>query len=402
LEDAIPFAQGGDPAPTNRAACLAKDPEERCQSAHDVRLQLEWIRDAGSQAGVPRVKGQRRITRERIAWATAMFLLLAIATMSAVHVFRKPSQDQQQIMFSVEPAPGFKPTADGMTALSPDGTQVAYSAVDDKHQFSLWVRSLNSLSSRQLEGSVGAGYDSVAWSTDSKAIIALLDGKLVRFSLAGGANEVLCDRFSALPLTMNREGTILTWTAPPTKIFSVSADDCTLRERSPSGGGSEVGYAYPHFLPDGNHFLFAAIHRDKHNEVLLGALNNPQVRVLIRNGSYPKYVGAGYIFFSRDGFLIGQKFDAMSEAISGEPFLVYPNQLSFYAAFGWAAFDASSNGFISAHEQHDPPKLLRWYDRSGHALKSLGEPEYMGLPRLDAQGPTFSFPFTTLEHTPAT
>jgi serine/threonine protein kinase len=51
--------------------CLAKEPDERWQTAHDVRLQLEWIRDAGSQAGVPRVKGQRRITRERIAWASA-------------------------------------------------------------------------------------------------------------------------------------------------------------------------------------------------------------------------------------------------------------------------------------------------------------------------------------------
>lgn len=41
--------------------CLAKDPDERWQTAHDVRLQLEWIRDAGSQAGVPRLKRQVRI-----------------------------------------------------------------------------------------------------------------------------------------------------------------------------------------------------------------------------------------------------------------------------------------------------------------------------------------------------
>ena len=367
--------------------CLCKDPEERWQTAHDVRLQLEGIRNAGSQAGVPRIKGQRRITRERIAWATAMLLLLAIAAISAVHVFRKSSQDQQQIIFSVDPPPGYKPTGDGMTALSPDGTKVAYDAVDDKQRISLWVRSLNSLSSSQVEGSeLGAAYDSVAWSTDSKAIVAMVHGKLVQFSLTGGASEVLCEHFSGLPLTMNRAGTILTWTAPPTNIFSVSAEDCTLRERSPAGGGAEVGYAYPHFLPDGNHFLFAAIHKDKHHEVMLGSLNDQKARVLIRNGSYPKYISAGYILFSRDGYLMAQKFDAKSEAVSGEPFLVYPNQLSFYAAFGWAAFDASSNGFISAHEQYDPPKLLRWYDRSGHALKPLGEPGYAGFPRLDAQG----------------
>src|SRR5262249_8061568 len=112
-------------------ACLAKDPEERCQTAHDVRLQLEWIRDAGSQAGVPRAKSQRRITWKRIAWASMMLLLLAIATISALHVFRRSSQDQQQIIFRVEPPPGYKPDRDGMTALSPDGTQAAYAAADD-------------------------------------------------------------------------------------------------------------------------------------------------------------------------------------------------------------------------------------------------------------------------------
>src|SRR5882724_200865 len=52
--------------------CLAKEPDERWQTAHDVRLQLEWIRDAGSQAGVPRVEGRRRrMTSERIAWTSA-------------------------------------------------------------------------------------------------------------------------------------------------------------------------------------------------------------------------------------------------------------------------------------------------------------------------------------------
>src|SRR5512143_2414810 len=33
--------------------CLAKDPERRIQSAHDLGLQIEWIRESGSQAGVP-------------------------------------------------------------------------------------------------------------------------------------------------------------------------------------------------------------------------------------------------------------------------------------------------------------------------------------------------------------
>ncbi len=136
--------------------CLAKDPDERWQTAHDVRLQLEWIRDAGSQAGVPRVIGQRRITRERIAWATAAFLLLAVAAMFVMRSVQ-PSSPPPKIMFTVDLPPGDKPSPDGTTALSPDGAQVAFAVVDAKGKNSLWVRALGSLSPQRLEGSESAG-----------------------------------------------------------------------------------------------------------------------------------------------------------------------------------------------------------------------------------------------------
>jgi Tol biopolymer transport system component len=229
-------------------------------------------------------------------------------------------------------------------------------------------------------------YYSFTWTPDGRAIVAAIDGKLVRLSTTGGANEVLCEGFHAYPITMNRDGTILAWTAPPTRITSVSPDDCTPRERSPSvTSGSDVRYAYPHFLPDGKHLLFAAIRKDKHHDVLLGALDDPKARVLIRNGSFPKYVSSGYILFSRDGYLMAQRFDAKAMTTSGEPFLVYPNQLRFYAAFGWAAFDASRNGAITAQEESSSPTLLRWYARSGQVLKTIGDAEYAASPRLDAQ-----------------
>ncbi len=38
--------------------CLAKDPDERFQNVHDVKLQLKWIAEGGSQTGVP-VPGRR-------------------------------------------------------------------------------------------------------------------------------------------------------------------------------------------------------------------------------------------------------------------------------------------------------------------------------------------------------
>src|ERR1700746_2937655 len=162
--------------------CLAKDPDERWQTAHDVRLQLEWIRDAGSQAGVPRVKGQRRRTRESIVWASAALLLLGIATMSVIRILQPSSQPQPRIMFAVELPPGYKMTV-GAMALSPNGSLIAYSVIDAKGKQSVWVRPLDSLSPQQLEGSESVqDIYAFTWTTDGKAVIAQVNGKLVRFS----------------------------------------------------------------------------------------------------------------------------------------------------------------------------------------------------------------------------
>lgn len=367
--------------------CLAKDPEERWQTAHDLRLQLQWIKDGASQESVPKAAGRRRRNRERIAWATAVALLLVFVAFTVVSRFFRPtSPPQRKLMFAVDLPPGYKLSEDGTSALSPDGASIAYAATDGKGKASLWVRSLDSLIPRRLEGSESDGdYYSFVWTPDGKAVVAAVNKKLMRLSAAGGANEVLCDKFEALPMTINRSGTILAWTAPPTKVFSVSPDDCTLRSLT-SAPTSGAGYAYPHFLPDGSHFLFAAVHKNNRHDILVGSLKDSATRMVVRNGSLPKYLDSGYILFSRDGFLMAQKFNAASQSTSGEPFLAYPNQLQFYAAFGWAAFDASRNGFISAKEQQEPSRRLRWYNRSGQVLQMLTEPELTEGLRLENDG----------------
>src|ERR1022692_943366 len=76
--------------------CVAKDPDARFQSAHDLKLQLEWILDAGSQAGVPVPLIASRKRRERIAWAAFVLLSILAVILFIGYIDRTPISDRMR------------------------------------------------------------------------------------------------------------------------------------------------------------------------------------------------------------------------------------------------------------------------------------------------------------------
>src|SRR5215472_10665637 len=83
--------------------CLAKDPEERWQTAHDVKLQLRGIAEAGSQAGAPAPVTLRRSTREYVAWVTASVAVVAALLLALAYSRRELPQPAQVVRASLLP-----------------------------------------------------------------------------------------------------------------------------------------------------------------------------------------------------------------------------------------------------------------------------------------------------------
>ena len=172
--------------------CLDKDPDRRWQSAHDVALQL----DALAQQG-PRAESQRR--RAWLPWASAAAALLIAAV--ALVANRRTDAAAARAAAGAAPATisfAIPPPPDGRfvvnveytsIAVSPDGTRVAYSAVDDKGQ-RLWVRSLAEVHARPLEGTENA--TSMFWSPDGRHLAFFADGRLKRLDLQGGPPVPIC------------------------------------------------------------------------------------------------------------------------------------------------------------------------------------------------------------------
>src|SRR5215467_14658231 len=136
--------------------CLTKDPDERWQTAHDVKLQLQWIAEGGSQAGVPAPIVARRKKRERIFAIVAALAVVAVLVLAGL-LWRSVPAEPRTIRAYIKPPAhaSFDFSGTGLFALSPDGTRLAFAAMTEEGKSMLWVRPLNLLEAQPLPGTEG-------------------------------------------------------------------------------------------------------------------------------------------------------------------------------------------------------------------------------------------------------
>jgi WD40 repeat protein len=136
----------------------------------------------------------------------------------------------------------------------------------------------------------------------------------------------------------------------------VTTLDTTRRENS---------HRWPHFLPDGRHFLFTARSDVRENTgIYVAALDSKERTWLVEAQSAAAYA-AGYLLFVREGTLLAQRFDATTLRLSGEPFALASNVAQDVAGAG-AFFSVSADGRVLVHLAAAEEKYeLAWVDRRG-------------------------------------
>src|SRR5262245_6463855 len=148
--------------------CLAKDPDDRWQTAHDVMLQLKWVAEGGSLAGVPAPVTARRKTYGRLGWISAAVFFAAALLLAILH-FREVPPERNAARFVVSP-PGQMTFGQGpaapTAALSPDGRYLAASMVSADNKRNLWLRRMDSVAFQMLAGTEEGTLP--FWSPDSR------------------------------------------------------------------------------------------------------------------------------------------------------------------------------------------------------------------------------------------
>jgi len=365
--------------------CLAKDPDDRWQTAHDVGVQLKWTQEGGSAAGVPAPVVAKRKNRERLAWAIAGLFAL-IASLATSGYLRRAPGPQAAVRASILPPPGtmFEPI-DGPVAISPDGRQVAFSAKDAEGESSIWVRSLDSLQAQKLEGTRDS-YDPF-WSPDGR-FVGYGGNGLFKFEVPGGPPQRIADMADGRGCSWNRDNVILFAKSGASPLYHVSASGGPVEQvtRLDKSRG-EIGHWRPQFLPDGKHFLYLARCEPSQNSgIYVGSLESPETKRVADVDVPAFFAQPGYLLFIREKVLMAQPFDLKALRLAGEP-MVVGRDVQYVETWGSAAFSVSDSGTLVYQGASPAARQLVWFDRSGKRVSTLGpDAEYDDDPRISPEG----------------
>ena len=373
-------------------SCLAKDPDDRWQSAHDVAAELRWISEAGSQAGSPAPAIARRKNRERLAWAIAA-VAIAIAAAEGFWGARPapaPSQALLRTNILLPEQVGLK-----YGVISPDGSRLVFSGIDAAGKIQLWARPLDTYAAVALAGTEGGILP--FWSPDSRSVGFFADNKLKRVDVSGGAPIILHD-VDGVGGAWAPNGDIL-FTPPAGPVY-----------RLPAGGGKpepatvldasrhETAHRYPFMLPDGRRFLYLAMNvsgnsQDPANRIWVGSLDGAPARPLIPANFNAQYAD-GYLLFIRGGdlggSLLAQPFDLGRLETSGDP-LTVADQISLYGDYlGLGNYSVSRSGTL-VFDAFRLRTRLEWFDRGGKQIGTFGEPGPHFNPRISPDGTHIAF-----------
>jgi eukaryotic-like serine/threonine-protein kinase len=364
------------------ARCLAKDREDRWQSAHDVGLELRWISEIDSTLGAPTQSVRRRHWRERLAWAVAAAMALVCLAL-AVGFLRRAPQSPQLLRTSVLPPTGssFLPYN---FAIAPNSSRLAFVALGPDGKTALWVRGLSSPDSQQLSGTEGALYP--FWSPDGLHIGFFAQGRLKTVDLVNSAVQTICDTAGAFGGTWNQDGVIVFAPGVTGPLFRVPAAGGTPDEVTKIPPNSGESQHWPLFLPDGKHFLYvvnwSGPSNARHNGLYVSSLDNDAPQLVS-----PEIIGnvlfaTSHLLYVRDRMIVAQPFDGINLRTTGPAVPLTQPEVDKFFDFWQSGFSVSQDGKLVFQSAADSPSRLVWYDPAG---KELGQ-----FPEIGYEGPQFS------------
>ena len=353
--------------------CLEKNPVERFQSARDVAFALESLSgSAGVSSGSALASIPMRSRRPASAWiaGSAIGIGLLAAGWFGGRATVSPTAPATATWVSLA-APHGRFAGFPAPAISPDGTQVAFWAPDERGRVMLWSRRFDVPEARPLPGTeiIGDPYQAF-WAPDGRALGFFADGKLKRIALDGGAPQPLADATHPRGGSWSREGRILFLPVSGGAVYTI-----------PQAGGTATAVRivdpehrpllYPSFLPDGSHFLVSSAS----GGVFLCSLGDPAIRKVSDARSRVEYSGRAPVLRAGRGPLhAGVRHFPLRGVRCTHPH-IRPRRLAPASGRPSTAPSRSPRPADSCSRRvtWQPPMQLIWFDRSGRLIERVDQ-----------------------------
>jgi serine/threonine protein kinase/Tol biopolymer transport system component len=361
--------------------CLEKDQARRLHDIADARIELdEAIRDRTNETTDNFRPAITEIPRRR-RWIVPAAVAAAAAIAAAVALeIRRAPKVITATRLSVSAPGSISPQLSAV--VSPDGRRVAFVSTGGTGKLMLWVRELDSLEPRALAGTEDAAHP--FWSPDGRFVGFLADGKVRKVALAGGGVETLADTAERAGPSWSRNGQIL-FVSRLGELGVMPADGGPVSTVvADLGSGRQA--TWPHFLPDGRHFLFfVRSAKQEERGVYIGSLDSSATKQILRSEFKAAYA-AGYLLFVRGETLMAQPFDTARLELNGEASAV-ADGVWVAAGAGQASFSVSDTGVLAYVNAAVMSSQFAWFDRSGRVLAHVGKPaRYSAAPQLARDG----------------
>jgi serine/threonine protein kinase len=376
--------------------CLAKDPEERWQTARDLQLELKWMAESGSQSSAAiSAPPLRNKIRERFAWTlAAIFALNAIGLTIGLAV-RTPKQPPLMRLTAEIGADAKLYVSQGPSAiLSPDGSRLAFLATDANQKRRIYVRSLDQTQAIALSGTENARNH--FFSPDGQSLGFFADGKLKKIPVKGDTATILCDAPDDRGGSWGEDGSIIfspTFGSPLFSIASTGGAPKPVTTLDTDTG--EVSHRWPQVLAGGKTILFtaSAITGNYENaDIVLYSVAAGKRKNLHHGGFYARYLPSGRVVYMHEGSLLTIPVDLDRMETTGQPVRVLDN-VATNNGTGGAQFSFSQTGNLVylAGGSTLQDMYLDWMDRQGNFTHLRRIPAQYFTPVFSPDGKHIAF-----------
>ena len=351
--------------------CLAKDPEERFQSAHDLKLQLLWLRGAGAQdPGAVMPTEKRSAMKFWGAWAVAA--LAVLASVLLWNMRQTGGQPAVARFLIAAPANGWLDTEGGPPlAISPDGQHVAYVVRSGGSASSmLYLRRMDEFEGTSVPGTEGAAMP--FFSPDGQWVGFFTTSRMKKVPVEGGAVVEIMPVTDGAGATWGTDGYIYLgrfWRGGLSRVSQNGGKNETVTFPDPSR--KEQGHRWPEMLPDGDSILFSITRNFGASDAEIGVLSikTRTWRTILPNASNAHYLSTGHLVYAHADTLMAAPFNLKSLSVTGPPVQVLHEVFTNSEdGYGYMAVARSGNLVYASragHTDYIAATRVVWVSREG-------------------------------------